>query len=415
MSTVAIDFGTSNTVVCIENQVKKTAETLVFPFSLSYQGGPALVPSLIYVEAGGSVCIGRDAAQKSNRTRLFQGFKRELSQEFTPSPRWIDNVEYGPETVAELFLRELIAAIGQQQIVPSQLIASAPVGAYERYLRWLREVCVRFKLPEPVVVDEPTAAALGYAIDEPGALVLVIDLGGGTLDLALVRTSKLRPGERAYRAEVLAKSDRPWGCGGVDIDQWIAEDYLTRRGFSRAQVETSAWQNLLLVAEAVKIRLSTHREARESWLDEESFETFEVHLDRERFEAILEHNLLLERLREAIDEVLDQAYGKGIAKKAIQHVLLVGGTSLIPAVQKLVTGYFGRERVHFGRPFEAVAHGALSLAHYSSLDDLLRHTYALRHWNPYARHYEYLPIFASGTSYPATAEPVLLQANASGQ
>ncbi|BAC91743.1 Hsp70 family protein [Gloeobacter violaceus] len=415
MSIVAVDFGTSNTVVCLENRARGTPETLVFPFSAHYPGGPPLVPSAVYIDSRGEALIGRPAAAATDKSRLFRGFKRDLSQEFEPSPRLVDGASYTSARVGEIFLDRLYAALNAQGVLPSQLILSAPVGAYEHYLNWLREACFRLALPEPLVVDESTAAALGYAIEAPGALVLVVDLGGGTLDLSLVRTSPLPTGAREQRAEVIAKSDRPWGCGGADIDQWIAEDYLDRAGLTRRSIGETAWQNLLLVAEAVKIRLSAQRFAAESWFDEQSFETHELRLDRDGLEAILERQQLLDRLREAVDEVLDQAYGRGVAKKEIAHVVLVGGTGLIPAVRKQLIGLFGREKVRFGKPFEAVAHGALTLARYGAVEDHLRHTYALRHWNPYAKAYEYLPLFTGGTPYPVAGEPILLQANAAGQ
>ncbi|MBW4697565.1 MAG: Hsp70 family protein [Aphanocapsa lilacina HA4352-LM1] len=166
------------------------------------------------------------------------------------------------------------------------------------------------------------------------------------------------------------------GVAGARISiTWIAEDYLDRAGLTRRSVGETAWQNLILMAESAKIRLSTQSFAAESWFDEQSFETHELRLDRDGLEAILERQQLLDRLREAGDEVLDQAYSRGVTKKEIAYVVLMGGTSLIPAVRKQLVSLFGRGKVRFGKPFEAVAHGALTLARYGAVEDHLRHTY----------------------------------------
>jgi molecular chaperone DnaK (HSP70) len=119
------------------------------------------------------------------------------------------------------------------------------------------------------LVDESTAAALGYAVKRPGSVVLVVDFGGGTLDLSLIRTVAANSTKKVLRAEVLAKSDAY--VGGVDIDVWIVEHYLRQINSSREEVKEIGWQNLLEVAEKLKIRLSSAVEATESWFDDENF------------------------------------------------------------------------------------------------------------------------------------------------
>ncbi|MEG5039090.1 MULTISPECIES: Hsp70 family protein [unclassified Microcoleus] len=478
MTTVAIDFGTSNTVVCILNPDTKTPETLRLGdisriFKTNSLSGDvreiSVVPTLVFVKKAGELVLGEKVrAQRlgqSQPDRFFKAFKRNLAADFQPPPRNIDSETYTPESVAEQFITSIWKQLYLQNIQPEKVIFTVPVGAFERYLDWFRDLGESLGVAEVQVIDESTAAALGYAVKRPGSLVLVVDFGGGTLDLSLVRTaltpplppltkggrnlappltkgginlasplsqgernlaSSLSQGERnlappldkgglgGVRAEVLAKSDAY--VGGEDIDIWIVEDYLRQIGSSRAEVGPVGWQNLLEIAEKLKIQLSQVNEAKESWFDDENFMSYDLQLNRDKLEEILESRQLLEQLRESLDEVLSIALGKGIGKADIEQVLLVGGTALIPAVSNLVVSYFGRQKVQRDKPFEAVAHGALALTQLVSVDDYLRHSYAIRLWEPYAKAYAYSPIFSKEMKYPCqSSEELTLQVAIEGQ
>ncbi len=232
----------------------------------------------------------------------------------------------------------------------------------------------------------------------PGALVLVVDFGGGTLDLSLVRTVQQSADSRTLRAEVLAKSEAY--VGGEDIDVWIVEDYLRSQGLSQEQVGKIGYQNLLEIAERLKIQLSKNQTAAESWFDDESFMSYELKVTREQLEEILEYRQLLQQLRDALDEVLAFALKKGIDKNAIEQVLLVGGSCLIPAVQQLLISYFGKAKIQLNKPFEAVCHGALAITQIAEIEDFLHHSYAIRLWEPYSKTYTYHRLFDKGSKYP---------------
>jgi molecular chaperone DnaK (HSP70) len=422
MTIVAIDFGTSNTVVSILEPDTQMPKTLRFPaLSRVFRVGNAevaVVPTWVFVKHSEQLLVGEQVRSQrlgwAQPDRVFKAFKREFAADFQPPPRQIDGNQYSAEIVSEKFLQQIWQQIQQQKIQPTQVIFTVPVGAFEKYLGWFREVASRLGISEVQLVDESTAAALGYAVQRPGSLVLVIDFGGGTLDLSLVRT--LAPGgtSNIQRAEVLAKSDAY--VGGEDIDLWIVEDYLHRVGLSREAVGTIGWQNLLELAERLKIRLSSVAEAKESWLDEETFMSYDLSLNRDRLEEILEGRQLLEQLRQALDEVLAIALAKGVNKSDLEQILLVGGSCLIPAIQQLIISYFGRQRIKLDKPFEAVSHGALALGQLSEIQDYLRHSYAIRLWEPYARNYSYFPLFEQGTKYPCQrAEPLMLQVATEGQ
>ena len=95
---------------------------------------------------------------------------------------------------------------------------------------------------------------------------------------------------------------------------------------------------------------------------------------------------------------------------------LVGGSCLIPAVQNLITSYFGKKKVKLDKPFEAVCHGALALSQIAEIEDYLRHSYAIELWQPETKDYGYRNIFDKGTQYPCeTKEPLILKVANEGQ
>ncbi|MEB3827727.1 Hsp70 family protein [Phormidium sp. CCY1219] len=427
MTTLAIDFGTSNTVVSILNPDRNTPETLRFReisriFKMKKRNGESreipVIPSQVFVKPGNHLIVGQQVISTrlglAQPDRLFQGFKRDLAADFQPPPRVLDGYSYSAPTISQQFIGEIWQRLARAHVQPSRVVFAVPVGAFERYLDWFREMGDKLGVPEINIVDESTAAALGYAVNQPGTVVLVVDFGGGTLDLSLVRTALGSGENKVLQAEVLAKSDAY--VGGIDIDIWIVEEYLQQIGLSKAQVGSVGWQNLLEIAERLKMKLSRQQEAKESWFDDENFMSHEVVLSREGLEEILEKRLLLEQLRQALDEVVAIALGKGISKSDIEQVLLVGGSCLIPAVQSLILSYFGRSRVKMDKPFEAVAHGALALRDYVKVEDYLHHSYAIRLWDPaQARHF-YYPLFEKGIKYPtARAEPLILKVAIEGQ
>ncbi|TVP60526.1 MAG: Hsp70 family protein [Nodularia sp. (in: Bacteria)] len=416
MTTVAIDFGTSNTVVSILESDTQLPKTLRFPsLSSLFVGVSAegerleipVIPSLLYIKSDHQVILG--AGVRSQRLglsqtyppeRLFKKFKRDLAGDYQPPARQIEGINYDSMSVAELFIQRIWTEIKKQNIQPSHLIFTVPVGAFERYLDWFRSLGEKLNVPQVSVIDESTAAALGYAVKRPGALILVVDFGGGTLDLSLVRT--VDNASENLRAEVLAKSEAY--TGGEDIDVWIVEDYLRSQNLTTEQVGKISYQNLLEIAERLKIKLSRNQSVAESWFDDESFMSYELKINREKLEEILEYRQFLQQLRDALDEVLGFALRKGFAKNDIEEVLLVGGSCLIPAVQEIIVSYFGKNKVKLNKPFDAVCHGALALQQITEVDDFLRHSYAIRLWDAYSKSYTYHCLFAQGTKYPCESD-----------
>ncbi|MEG4241751.1 MULTISPECIES: Hsp70 family protein, partial [unclassified Microcoleus] len=206
MTTVAIDFGTSNTVVCILNPDTQTPETLRLGemsriFKTNNSGGDvreiSVVPTLVFVKNAEELVLGEKVRSQrlgqSQPDRFFKAFKRNLAADFQPPPRNIDGETYTSESVAEQFITSIWKQLYLQNIQAEKVIFTVPVGAFERYLDWFRDLGESLGVAEVQVIDESTAAALGYAVQRPGSLVLVVDFGGGTLDLSLVRTALTPP------------------------------------------------------------------------------------------------------------------------------------------------------------------------------------------------------------------------------
>ena len=434
MSAIAIDFGSSNTVIARWNIATNQPETLNFDNLNRPEPLNALVPSLVYVqnaqeemiEIGQRVIdIGKDRSQP----RLFNQIKRRLVANVGYVPH-LDDVKITPEWVGNCFLRELLKAMRSQQIFPSEIILTAPVQAYEKYLRWLEECSAEIfapnlptlQSPRIRVLDEPTAAALGYGAIATSSLVLVIDFGGGTLDLSLVRLPKsenvAKWGEQIgvnrtewteYKAQAIAKTG--YTVGGEDIDQWLIQDYLE----SLESLESHELDDLSILKflmERIKIKLSDVESTSEILFDSTTQSTVEISYTRKQLENLLDRKGFYRILQAAIDELINRSFNKGILKGDIKNILLVGGCTLIPSVRSFVEDYFKMGKVYSHKPFEAIAHGALMLSQGINVQDYLFHSYAIRYWDRTTEQWKYQPLFRSGQVYP-TRRPVELLLRAS--
>lgn len=443
MSKFAVDFGTTNTVVATWREANKLAETIGLA-GLALFGQPdqpALIPSLVYVanapahEFVVGYPVKLNGLDARGDQRYFAGFKRGLTLNVRPMPRRIDGEDWDEQRISTLFLRSVLLAIMAQEQGPiEELVLTVPVQSFELYLKWLRSIMlddndVRKRTIRRVrIVDESTAAALGYQIRRPGELILVIDFGGGTLDVSLVRMPIGAEGEGTIlsanleddpahgvggAARVIAKAGRL--LGGEDIDHWIIEEFLMQNGMRHDGI-SSAYGQLKVEAENAKIRLSSHDMAEVNLFNADNRETYRFRLSRLQFEELLERNGFYAAIQKTLDKTLRAARTKGIFPEDIGSVLVIGGTSLIPSVGRLLRGMFGSDRVFADKPFEAVAHGALALANGLGLDDFLYHSYGVRHLSPLTGRHEWEEIIAAGTRYPLeTPVRLVLSASRDGQ
>ncbi len=427
----AIDFGTSNTVVARWNPALNQAETLKIPQISAQQGqNPSLTPSLVYVTdaSQASVWVGQEVRDRgldiARDPRFFSGFKRGIGtpvQGFLPN---LDSQPVGFEQVGEWFLQRLVQQLKQQYPdAADALVITVPVDSFETYRQWLGQVCYRLEIEQVRLLDEPTAAALGYGKADANT-ILVIDFGGGTLDLSLVqlnpsRTAGVKPlgfilqwgnkplaassAQRPQTARVLAKSGR--NLGGSDLDGWIAEFFSQSQG-------TPIDATTLRLAERLKIQLSLQSKASEVYFNEETFESYDFSLTRSELETLLQERQFFVQLDDCMTQVLQQARRQGITPETVEAVLLVGGTCQIPAVKDWVAQYFTPAKIASSQPFEAIAQGALQIFQGVEVKDFLYHSYGVRYWDPRRNCHGWHTIIPAGQPYPMP-EPIELVLGAS--
>ena len=412
---VAIDFGTTNSVVARWQDNEDDAQIIPVPTisDTTVPDRPPVIPSLLYVNdaAKKQFTVGQavrtQGLNSQHDNRLFRNFKRGIVATPAPDPRTIDEQSFADRDAGSHFVREVLGALpfGDDEI--EQLVLTAPVAAFEGYLAWLNDVIDEIAPDKIRVVDESTAAALGYAVTQPGAIVLVFDFGGGTLDLSLVqlpehqkqtggflRNMVGKGGAKKNAARVIAKAGRI--IGGSDIDQWVIAYVLERAGLTPKDLG-SAYAPLLTKCEQAKIALSTEKATLIDF--EANGQSYAIPLTRVELEELLEENGFYTALRKVVDKVMHVARQRGIFREDIHYVLMVGGTSLMPSVQRTLGQYFTDMAVRADKPFTAVAEGALQLAAGYGLEDYLVHSYGLRFLNENNEH-DWDEIVPMGSHYP---------------
>ncbi|QSJ20478.1 Hsp70 family protein [Nostoc sp. UHCC 0702] len=427
---IAIDFGTSNTVIARWNPVTQQPETISVPgLSIQQSLNPPLIPSLVYVESAtqGKIILGQEVRDRGldlkGEARFFRSFKRGIGADIQGFLPELDGQIITFEQVGQWFLKEVIAQLAPQEGGLDSLVLTVPVDSFEAYRHWLGTVCQDLNVEQVRMLDEPTAAALGYGLADQ-EMILVIDFGGGTLDLSLVQLHQGAQGstkpvgfllkwgnkslaenskQKVKTARVLAKAGQ--NLGGTDIDNWLVDYFVKTQGLTVSPVITR-------LAEKLKIQLSTQNQASEVYFDDETFDSYELELNRDGLENILTEHGFFELLDESMTTLLQQARRQGVEIADINAVLLVGGTVQLPAVQTWVKQYFAPEKIRCERPFEAIAQGALQLAQGVEIKDFLYHSYGVRYWNRRQQRHNWHPIIKAGQPYPMS-QPVELVLGAS--
>ncbi len=316
-----------------------------------------------------------------------------------------------PKRAGALLLEGLWRAL-PAELVPERLVLTAPIESYRGYRAWLQRASRDLAVPELALVDEPTAAAIGAGLP-PGSRVLVVDLGGGTIDLSLVvleggegRAAPIaqllrfagrdlpRSGQALRCARVIGKAGL--ALGGRDIDRWIAAHLCP---------EIPADGALLGLAERMKCSLSDATEARQILATPAGLR--ELRLTREELEGLLEERGLLRQLDGLLEAVLAAARREGLALADIDAVLPVGGSSRIPLIRRWLQGRCPGVPLRGERPVEAVAMGALALTPGVRVRDVLARGVSLRCWDRRSGRHRWHPLFLAGQSWP-TEQPLEL-------
>jgi molecular chaperone DnaK (HSP70) len=413
---IGIDFGAANTVVARWNENLGRGEAVPLAgIDLSREAGVGVtqrvVPSLIaYRHGGDQRWVGAQVTSEmvtDPDVTVFQSAKSNVTGRAVDIARTVGERRITGRDAATQFLGDVSAlavlAVGADDL---EIVATAPVETFDAYRDWLvREVGDGLGSTRLRVVDEATAAAVGYrARMSPGDVFCVFDFGAGTLDISVVRVTETSAARAGSGVRTIAKAGLD--LGGNHIDALLAEQAARQAGVP--QGDAVAWnrvfRRLLASAEAAKVALTSRDRAVIEAADPVSGRRYRARITRPEFEKLLRDSDILGRAARGLRKALDDAAARGYPADEIAGVFLVGGSSLIPAVQDLLRMQFDPEIVHLDRPLEAVAAGAASIAGGQELHDHIQHDYAIRHVGA-GGGYQFETLVRAGTAYPA-AEPV---------
>jgi hypothetical protein len=354
----------------------------------------------------------------SGDIRLHRDFKSRIGQAEAPdqqAARW----------AGEQLLQQIWSRLPPDLPI-ERLVLTAPVECYRAYRSWLLEACTPLPVTEIALVDEPTAAAMGAGLP-PGSTLLVVDLGGSTLDLALVAleggegraapiAQLLRLGGRSLgdnsrqmlrTAKVLGKAGLR--LGGRDIDRWIVD------GCCPGQPASAP---LLNAAERLKCRLSDTALGEREQLMEVAVDGQEHVLRLSRSEL---NNLLLERgFANALEQLLETCLAGGrrnnCSLEDLNGVVAVGGGAQLPFLRQWLSENTTPAPLLTPPPVEAVALGALKLTPGVAIRDVLQHGVSLRFWDQRSNSHRWHPLFVAGQPWPSpTHLELVLAASRTGQ
>jgi len=411
---LGVDFGSSNTVLALWDPAQGDGVPLQIPEysrTVRYRHGSraaeeiAVIPSLIHYTADRRRWIGQQVVTRDllESERTFRWMKRYIGRR-SPGKVKLDGREISSFDAGRDFLLAVLTfAVETLNYRDEEVALTVPVEAFEHYEQWLTGVVESAGLPRFRLIDEPSAAVLGYGASlRAGEVYLVFDFGGGTLDVAVILIED--PAQSVgQRCRVLGKAGAE--IGGASIDQWLFADALHQAGRSDAEDEIRAASRTLLIAcERAKEKLSFQDQATVQ-APLAGGGVLEAVFTRERFEQLLDQQEAFHQVDHTIRRALTAAHERGYSEDLIKEVFLVGGSSMIPAVQRSVRRFFGRERVKLQRPLDAVARGAAAFVAGVDFQDHIQHDYALRFVEPEGGGYGYRPLVARGTPYP-TQEPI---------
>ena len=343
--TIGIDLGTTNSVVAVMEGGKPTV--------IANAEGMRTTPSIVGFSKTGERLVGQLAKRQAilNPDKTIASIKRHMGEDYKKN---IDGKDYTPQEISAMILRKLAddasAYLGEK--VTSDVI-TVPAYFNDAQRQATKDAGKIAGLDVLRIVNEPTAAALAYGLEkDKSEKVLVFDLGGGTFDVSI-----LEIGDGVH--EVLSTSGDTH-LGGDDFDKkiidWICAEFKKQEGMDLTN-DKQAMQRIKEAAEKAKCELSSVVETTINLpyitADANGPKHLELSLTRAKFEE-LSHDLL-ERCKKPVEQALSDA---GLSKNDINEVVLVGGSTRIPAVQQLVKEYTGKEPNQSVNPDEVVAVGA---------------------------------------------------------
>jgi molecular chaperone DnaK len=343
---VGIDLGTTNSVVA----VLEAGDPVVIPNA----EGSRTTPSVVAFAKNGEVLVGEVAKRQAitNPDRTIRSVKRHVGTNWSID---IDGKGYTSQEISARTLmklkRDAEAYLGD---TVTQAVITVPAYFDDAQRTATKEAGQIAGLEVLRIINEPTAAALAYGLDKEGAdqTILVFDLGGGTFDVSV-----LEIGDGVFEVKSTHGDTK---LGGDDWDQrvidWLVESFKTAHGVDLSK-DNMAVQRLKEAAEKAKIELSQVQQTQINLPFITATPDGPLHLDeqltRAKFQELTAD--LLERCRVPFEQAIKDA---GLTKGDIEHVILVGGSTRMPAVAELVKEMTGNEPHKGVNPDEVVAIGA---------------------------------------------------------
>ncbi len=344
---VGIDLGTTNSVVA----VLEAGDPVVIPNS----EGSRTTPSVVAFSKAGEVLVGEVAKRQAitNPDRTFRSIKRHMGEDWKSDD--IDGKKYTPQEISARTLmklkRDAEAYLGD---TVTQAVITVPAYFDDAQRTATKEAGQIAGLEVLRIINEPTAAALAYGLDKGTSdeMVLVFDLGGGTFDVSV-----LEIGDGVFEVK---STHGDTSLGGDDWDQriidWLVAQFKAAHGVDLA-ADRMAKQRLQEAAEKAKIELSQVQQTQINLPFITATADGPLHLDetlsRSKFQEMTAD--LIERCRVPFEQALSDA---GVSQGDLNHVILVGGSTRMPAVTDLVQRMTGKEPNKTVNPDEVVAVGA---------------------------------------------------------
>jgi molecular chaperone DnaK len=343
---VGIDLGTTNSVV----SVLEAGEPAVIP---NAEGGRT-TPSVVGFSKAGEVLVGEVAKRQAitNPDRTIRSVKRHMGTSWTID---IDGKKYNSQEISARILQKLKRdAESYLGDTVTQAVITVPAYFDDAQRTATKEAGQIAGLEVLRIINEPTAAALAYGLDKDAAdqTVLVFDLGGGTFDVSI-----LEIGEGVFEVKSTHGDTQ---LGGDDWDQriidWLVQSFKAKEGVDLG-ADKMAVQRLKEAAEKAKIELSSVAQTQINLpfitATSEGPKHLDEQLTRAKFQELTAD--LVEKCRVPFEQAIKDA---GLSVSDIDHVVLVGGSTRMPAIQELVQRITGKEPHKGVNPDEVVAVGA---------------------------------------------------------